>query len=435
MNLLSIGGSDPSSGAGIQSDIRSFSSLGAYGLTAVTAITGQNTSKFGIVEPVSKRILKNQLDLLFSDFAINGIKISMVYNSEIIKTISNAIEKLSCPIILDPVIRSTTGGMLIEKTAVKEFKKFLIPNSTAITPNKYEAEFLTKIPINNTEDLKRAGEKLLDLGTKNVVITGIGFAKNHILDFVINEKNFHLIKKERLTSINHGSGGNHSAAITFALAQGKSILEAAQFAQKFTFDSIKSSKKIGKGVVITLSKPDKSYLELSKAITKFTRLNNIANSIPECQTNFVFSKKSPKSLLDVLGISGRIVKSGDHVIKAGDLQYGGSKHVATAVLTMNKKFPQIRSAINIKFDKQTISALEKKGFIVKNYNRTEEPKEIKDKEGSSIEWGVNSVIKNSKQPPDAIFHQGDFGKEAMIIIFGENPKTVLSKVSQIFSKM
>ena len=81
MNLLSIGGSDPSSGAGIQSDIRSFSSLGAYGLTVVTAITGQNTSKFGIVEPVSKKILKNQLDLLFSDFVIDGIKISMTYNS------------------------------------------------------------------------------------------------------------------------------------------------------------------------------------------------------------------------------------------------------------------------------------------------------------------------------------------------------------------
>ncbi len=102
---------------------------------------------------------------------------------------------------------------------------------------------------------------------------------------------------------------------------------------------------------------------------------------------------------------------------------------------MNKKFAQIRSAINIKFDKQTISALEKNGFNVKNYNRTKEPKGIKNKEGSSIEWGVSSAIRNSKQPPDAIFHKGDFGKEPMIIIFGESPKTVLRKVSQIFSKM
>ena len=87
MNLLSIGGSDPSSGAGIQSDVKTFSALEAYGLTVITAITGQNTSNFGIVEPVSKRILKNQLESIISDFKIDGIKIGMVYNSEIIKTI------------------------------------------------------------------------------------------------------------------------------------------------------------------------------------------------------------------------------------------------------------------------------------------------------------------------------------------------------------
>ncbi len=81
MNLLSIGGSDPSSGAGIQSDVKTFDSLNAYGLTAITAVTGQNTSKFGMIQPVSKKILKNQLDSIFSDFIIDGIKIGMVYNS------------------------------------------------------------------------------------------------------------------------------------------------------------------------------------------------------------------------------------------------------------------------------------------------------------------------------------------------------------------
>ena len=144
MNLLSIGGSDPSSGAGIQSDIKTFDSLNAYGLTIITAITGQNTSSFGIIEPVSKKILKNQIDSIFSDFKIDGIKIGMVYNSEIIKTIYSEIRDTDIPIVLDPVIKSTTGGLLIEKMAVTDFKKFLIPLATVITPNKFEAEFLSK---------------------------------------------------------------------------------------------------------------------------------------------------------------------------------------------------------------------------------------------------------------------------------------------------
>ena len=147
----------------------------------------------------------------------------------------------------------------------------------------------------------------------------------------------------------------------------------------------------------------------------------------------MFSKKSPKSVNDILGISGRIVKIGNNVTQAGSLEYGGSKHVATAILSMNKKFSHIRSAVNLKLEKETISKLEKNSFNVKNYDRTKEPKTIKNKEGASIKWGINSVLKNSKEPPDAIFHKGDFGKEPMIIIFGTNPNSVIEKISKIFS--
>jgi len=137
VNVLSIGGSDPSSGAGIQSDIKAFSKLDTHCLTVITAITGQNTSNFGMVEPVSKNILENQLESIITDFKIDGIKIGMVYNSEIIKTLYHHLKKLKIPIVVDPVIKSTTGGMLIEKAAIIDFKKFIIPLATIITPNKF----------------------------------------------------------------------------------------------------------------------------------------------------------------------------------------------------------------------------------------------------------------------------------------------------------
>jgi len=120
MNLLTIGGSDPSSGAGIQSDVKSFAELDAYGLTAVTAITGQNTTSFGMIEPVSQKILQNQLESIIADFKIDGIKIGMVYNSNIIHAIHSRLSKINVPIILDPVIKSTTGGMLLKKDALRE---------------------------------------------------------------------------------------------------------------------------------------------------------------------------------------------------------------------------------------------------------------------------------------------------------------------------
>ncbi len=432
MNLLSIGGSDPSSGAGIQSDVKTFASLNTHGLTVITTITSQNTSKFGMIQPVSKKILKNQMDLIFSDFVIDGIKIGMVYNSEIIKIIYNALKKLSIPIVVDPVIKSTTGGIMIQKSAINDFKKYLIPIATVITPNRFEAEYISKIKVNSKNSLQKAAKIIQEMGAKNVVITGLELKKNYIFDFIMTEKNQELIKNKKLKISNHGSGCNYSASMIFSLANGKSILESAKFAHEFSFDSIRDAEKVGKGLAITQKKFDSMYLELSRAINKFIKIKNISKRIPECQTNFVFSKKSPKSIKDVLGISGRIVKTGTNVTQAGNLEYGGSKHVATAILTLNKKFPHIRSAINLKFQKEIITKLEKNNLTVKNYERIREPKMIKNKEGSSIEWGIDRVLKDSKEAPDAIFHKGDFGKEPMIMIFGTNPNSIIEKISKIF---
>ena len=431
MNLLSIGGSDPSSGAGIQSDLRIFSTDNVYWLTVITAITGQNTLKFGKVEPVSVNILKNQLQLVLSDFKIDGIKIGMVYDSEIIKIIYQQLKKLKIPIVVDPVIKSTTGGELLKKSAIKDYQKYIIPLATVITPNKYEAEILSKTKINSKNIPEKTAKVIQKMGAKNVSITGIQTNENKISDFIFEKSEKYVISSNKISKINHGSGGNYASAILFSLAKNKSIKESLRFAKQYTYDSIKNAKKIGKGIAITdINKKDSIERELSESIQKFTGIKNIYKNIPECQTNFVYSKKNPKSIKEILGISGRIVKAGKKVIVAGDLEYGGSKHVATALLTVNKKFPQIQSAINIKYQNTTISKIKKLKFIVSRYDRSQEPIDVKNK-GSTIEWGIKSAIKNLKESPDVIFHIGGFGKEPMIIIFGDTPKKILKKISKI----
>ena len=431
MNLLSIGGSDPSSGAGIQSDVKTFAEFNAYGLTVITAITGQNTSSFGMIEPVSQKILKNQLESIISDFKIDGIKIGMVFNSQIIKILYHQLKKLKIPIVVDPVLKSTTGGALIEKEAVLDFKKYIIPLATVITPNKFEAEMISKVKINSKSNLEKNAKIIQKMGAKNVIITGIEEKNNKISDFVLEKNTKYTISGNKIANSNHGSGCNYSAAIVFAISSNKTIRESVKFAKEFTYNSIKNAKKVGKGIRITdIQKIDEINSELSQAINEFVEIKNIYKNIPECQTNFVYSKQKPKSTKDILGISGRIVKAGKEVIVAGNLSYGGSKHVATALLTMNKKFPQIHSAINLKFQNTTISKIKKSKLKVSSYDRIQEPNNVKNK-GSTIEWGIKSAIKNLKEPPDVIFHKGDFGKEPMIIIFGNTPKNILKKISKI----
>ncbi len=431
MNLLSIGGSDPSSGAGIQSDIKTFSSFNVHGLTVITAITGQNTSSFGMIEPVSQKILKNQLESVMSDFKIDGIKIGMVYNSKIIKVLYHQLKKSRVPIVIDPMFKSTTGGILIQSSAIKDFKKFIIPLATVITPNKFEAEIISKTKINAKNTSEKVAKIIQKMGSKNVVITGIEEKNNQISDFVLEKNNKYFISGRKISKINHGSGCNFSAAMIFALAKNKSIKESVKFAKEFTYNSIKNAKKLGMGIAITdIQDYDKINSELLGAINKFVEIKNIYKNIPECQTNFVYSKPRPKSTKDVLGISGRIVKAGKHAVVAGNLTYGGSKHVATALLTMNKKFPQICSAINIKYQNLTISKIKKSKLTVSSYDRNQEPKNVKFK-GSTIEWGIKNAIKNLKKASDVIYHKGSFGKEPMIIVFGETPSNVLKKILKI----
>ena len=429
MNILSIGGSDPSSGAGIQSDIKVFSKLDIHCLTVITAITGQNTSNFGMVEPVSKNILENQLESIITDFKIDGIKIGMVYNSEIIKTLYHHLKKLKIPIVVDPVIKSTTGGMLIEKAAIIDFKKFIIPLATIITPNKFEAEILTKMKINSINTPEKIAKKIQRMGAKNIVITGIKIKNKKISDFVLEKNKKYYITDKEISKINRGSGCIHSASVLYSIVKNKNIRKSLEFAKKNTFNSIKNSKKIGKGIAIT-NMEESNEVKLLNSINEFTKIKNIYKNIPECQTNFVYSKQKPKSIKEILGISGRIVKSGKEVIVAGDLVYGGSKHVATALLTVNKKYSKIQSAINLKYKNETISKIKKLKLTTYDYDRNHEPKNVKNG-GSTIEWGIKNAIKNSTKPPDIIYHKGDFGKEPMIIVFAETPDIVIKKILKI----
>ena len=446
MNLLSIGGSDPTSGAGIQSDVKTFAGLNVHPLTVVTAITSQNTKSFGTVKQVSRKMLTEQIESVISDFKIDGIKISMVFSSGIIKVLHRYLKGFDVPIVVDPVIRSTTGGRLMQDGAIRDYQKYIVPLATVITPNQFEAEMLTGTKINNDNTAKIA-KMVQKMGAKNIIVTGIDRDKK-ISDFILEEGGAqYTIPGRKISRVNHGSGCNYSAAVLFAMAEKKTLRQSAKFAKKFAYNSIKNARYVGSGMPITdvqiqnggnnnnNNNNDAIDSELSSAINEFTKIRGIYRNIPQCQTNFVYAKQRPKSRRDILGISGRIVKAGKKVIVAGNLSYGGSKHVADALLAVNKKFPQIRSAVNLRYQDAIISKINQTELTVSSYDRMQEPNDVKSHK-STIQWGINNAIrdleeKGTRQVPDVVFHRGDFGKEPMVIIFGDTPKNVLEKLSKI----
>ena len=424
MNILSIGGSDTSSGAGIQSDIKLFSNNGFYPLTVITAITSQNTKKINSIEPVSMRSLESQMESVLSDFHIDAVKIGMVFNSQNIKTIYSKLKNSKFPIVVDPIIKSTTGRLLLKRNALPDYRKMIIPLADVITPNRYESKVLTGFT-----DARKSAKKIQTMGAKNVIITGFSESNNKISDFILEPNNQYKISGKKIPIINHGSGCDYSASIVQSLAKGLTVSKSVRIAKKFVYKSIKNSISIGKGINITHQEIPKDAKDLLHAIDEFKQIRNIHRIIPECQTNFVLAKTNPKTINDVLGISGRLVKAGKEIISAGEIVYGGSLHVASAVIHVNKKFPEILSCVNIKYDTKIIAKAKKIGLIVLSYDRNKEPKNIKTKENSSIIWGISSILKT--KCPDLVFHKGDFGKEPMILIFGKTPNDVIKKVSKL----
>jgi len=424
MNILSIGGSDTSSGAGIQSDIKIFSNNGFYPFTVITAITSQNTKKITSIEPVSRRSLELQMESVLSDFQIDAVKIGMVFNSQNIKTIHSKLKNSKFPIVVDPIIKSTTGRLLLEKNALPDYRKMIIPLADVITPNRYESKILTGFT-----DAKKAAKKIQTMGAKNVIITGFTESNNKISDYILEPNNQYKILGKKIQIINHGSGCDYSASMTQSLAKGLTVSKSVRIAKKFVYQSIKNSISIGKGINITHQEIPKDTKNLMYAIDELKQIKNIHKVIPECQTNFVFAKINPKTINDVLGISGRLVKAGKEIITAGELAYGGSQHVASAIIQINKKFPEILSCINIKYNTKIILKAKKLGFVVLSYDRTKEPTKVKRQENSSIIWGMSSILKT--KCPDLVYHKGDFGKEAMILIFGKTPNDVIKKVSKL----
>ena len=155
MNVLSIGGSDPSSGAGIQSDIKTFENHGAYGFTVITSITSQNTKNISEILPIPIKTVKSQLKSILDDFQIDAIKIGMVYDSKTIKVIHTIVKKVKCPIVVDPIIKSTTGTILLKKSAMNNFKKY------AVWVYFYVVEHQTNNQIKKIKSQKSKHHKIL----------------------------------------------------------------------------------------------------------------------------------------------------------------------------------------------------------------------------------------------------------------------------------
>ncbi len=247
--VLIIAGSDSSGGAGIQADIKTVTALGSYAMTAITAVTTQNTTGVKSIVAIKPKEISNQIEFSAKDIRPDAIKIGMLHSPKVINAVLSSLKKIKVSkIILDPVMVAKGGTKLIDNKAINLIKNKLLYKVTLVTPNIPEAEILTNTKINSIEDMIFSASKLIKLGAKNVLIKGGHLKSKKIFDVLVNKKEIKIFRSKKYTTKNtHGTGCTLSSAISTYLSCGKLLNKSCELGIKYVNQAIGSNPNFGKG--------------------------------------------------------------------------------------------------------------------------------------------------------------------------------------------
>ena len=250
--VLSIAGSDSGGGAGIQADLKTFAALGCYGMTAITALTAQNTCGVRAIHGVPPQMLRDQIDAVMEDIGADAVKIGMLHAPEIVHIVAEAIDRHALTnVVFDPVMVATSGAVLIDDAAVDVLVRELFPRAAVITPNLDEAALLVGSPLRSAQDMEQAAQALLDKGARAVLLKGGHLPGDSVIDLLVTHAGEKIwMEAARIHTPNtHGTGCTLASAMAAHLALGASLVDAVQLARIFVREALQAGSQVrtGKG--------------------------------------------------------------------------------------------------------------------------------------------------------------------------------------------
>ena len=422
---LTIAGSDSGGGAGIQADLKAFAALGVHGMSVVTAVTAQNTTGVTAVHAIPPDVVAAQLDAVAGDIGVDAAKTGMLFSADIIAVVAERVKKWKVPLVVDPVMIAKSGAVLLQPEAREALVRLLLPLATVVTPNAHEAAAIIGGPVETLADAERAARRIAELGPDAVVVKGGHLTGDQAVDVLFVGGELHYFRAERVPSMtDHGTGCTFGACIVAGLARGDTLLQAVAQAKRIVTDAVRFGVRVGGG-----NGPVNPLAGLYREAEKLSILENVEQAVrfledhpvlarlcPESQINIAMGLPWPRDVSEVCGVPGRISCAGGRLKTSGCPAYGGSRHIARAIIAAGGTAPHIRAAMNITVNDRIVKACAELGLVISSYDRRDEPAQIKQKEGSSTLWGAEEAIRKAGRVPDVFYHLGDFGKEPMMVI-------------------
>ncbi len=434
--LLIIAGSDSGGGAGIQADLKAAAALGVHGMTVITALTAQNTLGVAGVHPVPLDFVRAQFTAVAGDIGLDAVKTGMLRSAELVELTAELLAGVEAPVVVDPVMVAKGGDRLLREDAIAALRGRLLPRARLITPNLDEAEALLGRPVRDLAAMAQAATDLVALGAGAALVKG-GHLEKDPADVLFDGQRTRVFRAPRIdTPHTHGTGCTLASACAALLARGWELGPAVERARLLVRRAIAGGLALGRG-----HGPVNALADLAPRLELGTCLKALEATLaelestpglgwllPEVRGQLGYALPGAATAEEVLAVAGRITDIDGRMKAAGPARAGASRHVARIILTALAHDPARRAAMALRYDQALIERALALGWSVGEFSRAEEPPEVREREGSTLEWGVELVISRMGWVPDLIFDRGGMGKEPVIRLLARDPQEIARRV-------
>ena len=430
---LTIAGSDSGGGAGIQADLKTMEAVGAFGTSAVTAVTAQNTRGVESTHVLPVEEVEAQVEAVLSDFDVRAVKTGMLATEPVVSSVADRAADLDVPLVVDPVMVAATGDRLLDPGAEDAYGD-LLAAATLATPNADEAEVLTGIEVVDHASAVEAGERLLETGVDAALVKGGHVPGDAVRDALVTHDGVETFEHARVdTDATHGSGCTLASAIAARLACGDGLDDAVEAGVSFLARAVRYHLDVGEGpgAVHHLSalRDRAARQPTAEAVEGVVRRfvdADVSTVVPEVGMNVVGATPYAESPGETAAVEGRITRTLSGVAPNRGVRFGASSHVARFLLSAREFDPSLRFAVNCRFDDDVEAALSELDGTAVELDRSAEPDP--DTEGSTMGWAARRAFEQVAETPAAVYDRGDVGKEAITRVLAPDAGTVVSRV-------
>ncbi|MFD1633596.1 bifunctional hydroxymethylpyrimidine kinase/phosphomethylpyrimidine kinase [Haloplanus ruber] len=437
---LTIAGSDSGGGAGIQADLKTMEAHGVFGTSVVTAVTAQNTVGVERSHVLPAEEIRAQYDAVAGDFDLGAVKTGMLATDSVIDLVAEQVGNADAPVVVDPVMVAASGDRLLDPDAEAAYES-LVAEATLVTPNADEAAVLTGTEPTDREGAREAGETLVSMGADAALVKGghVGDG-GAVTDTLVStlpdgEPTVRRFEHPRIdTDATHGSGCTLSSAVAAHLAHGETLDYAVEAATAFMERAIRYGLAVGEGpgavhhlaALREAADRHRTMTDVAEVVEAFVD-RDVSRLIPEVGMNVVGATEYAEAVGETAAVEGRITRTLSGAAPNRGVRLGASSHVARFLLAAREFDPDLRFAVNCRFDDAVEAATSELDGPVTAYDRDAEP----DEASGTMGWGARrafGAVDADDPTPAAVLDRGAVGKEAIVKVVAETPERLGERV-------